>query len=216
MTDVAFKTHVSLYRSLTINLLYVAVNLFSGIWYRTAWFIIFAVYYIILAVMRFLLLRYINKNELGQKLLGELKRSRACAIILLLINLILTGAVLMILYQDRGFEYPGILIYVMALYTFYITISAVVNIIRYRKYNSPVMSTTKIINFAAALISMLSLETAMLSQFGAENEAEFRRIMTMATGAGISIIIVTMSVYMIVHANREIRRLISDGENFEG
>lgn len=205
MTDVAFKTHVSLYRSLTINLLYVAVNLFSGIWYRTAWFIIFAVYYIILAVMRFLLLRYINKNELGQKLLGELKRSRACAIILLLINLILTGAVLMILYQDRGFEYNGILIYVMAMYTFYITTAAIINIIKYRKYNSPIMSTAKVINLAAALVSMLSLETAMFSQFGAETSPQLQRIMIAATGGGVSVIIVTLAIYMIIRANKEIK-----------
>lgn len=203
MTDVAFKTHISLYRSLTINLLYVTANAFWAIWYRTVWFAVFALYYSILAVMRFLLIRYVKQNEIGKDYLAEWKRSRLCAVILLMINLVLSGVVLMILYQDRGFEYSGILIYVMALYTFYITISAVVNIVRYRKYNSPVMSTAKVINFAAALISTLSLETAMLSQFGTENEAGFQRIMTMATGAGISVIIVTMSIYMIVQKNNE-------------
>lgn len=207
MTDIAFKTHVSLYRSLAINLLYVAANLFWGFWYQTAWFIIFAVYYSILAMMRFLLLRYVNKNKIGDKLLGELRRSRLCAIILLLINLVLTGAVLMILYQDRGFEYHGILIYVMAMYTFYVTTSAIINLIKYRKYNSPIMSTSKVINLAAALVSMLALETAMLSQFGAENSPQFRRIMVACTGGGFSIIIVSMAIYMIVRANKEIKKI---------
>lgn len=207
MTDVAFKTHVSLYRSLAINLLYVAANLFWGYWYQTVWFTIFAGYYTILAIMRFLLLRYVNRNKIGETRLGELKRSRLCAIILLLINLVLSGAVLMILYKGKGFEYQGILIYVMALYTFYITTTAIINIIKYRKYKSPIMSTSKVINLAAALVSMLALETAMLSQFGAENSIEFKRIMVAATGAGVSIIIVTMSIYMIVHGNREIKKI---------
>lgn len=206
MTDVAFKTQVSLYRSLTINLLYVAVNLFSGIWYQTAWFIIFAVYYSILAIMRFLLLRYSNRNEIGQKRLEELKRSRLCAIILMMINLVLTGAVLMILYQNRGFDYFGVLIYVMALYTFYVTTAAVVNIVRYRKYNSPVMTTAKVINLAAALVSMLSLETAMFSQFGKDSSPEFQRLMVAATGAGVSVIIVAMSLFMIIRATKEIKK----------
>lgn len=206
MTDVAFKTQVSLYRSLTINLLYVAVNLFSGIWYHTAWFIIFAVYYSILAIMRFLLLRYSNRNEIGQKRLEELKRSRLCAIILMMINLVLTGAVLMILYQNRGFDYFGILIYVMALYTFYVTTAAVVNIVKYRKYNSPVMTTAKVINLAAALVSMLSLETAMFAQFGKDSSPEFQRFMVAATGAGVSVIIVAMSLFMIVRATKEIKK----------
>lgn len=207
MTDVFFKTHVSLYRSLAINLIYVVINLFWGYMYQTVWFIIFAIYYGILAIMRFLLLRYINKNKIGEKRLNELKRSRLCAIILLLINIVLTGAVLMILYFDRGFEYNGIFIYVMAMYTFYITTSAIINIFKYRKYNSPVMLTSKIINLAAALVSMLALETAMLSQFGNDNSPQFRKIMVASTGAGVSVIIITMSVYIIVRGNREIRKI---------
>ncbi len=205
MTDVAFKTHVSLYSSLAINLLYVTVNLFSGLWYRTAWFLIFAVYYSILAIMRFLLLRYVKQNEIGQKRLEELKRSRVCAIILLAINLVLSGAVLMILYQNRGFEYHGILIYVMALYTFYVTTVAIVNIIKYRRYSSPVMSTAKVINLAAALVSMLVLETAMFSQFGQEMAPKSQRVMIAATGAGVSAVIVAMAIYIIVQATKEIR-----------
>lgn len=205
MTDPVFKTQVSLYCSLTFNLLYVAVNFFLGIWYGTVWFSILGFYYTILAVMRFLLLRYANRNEIGKNRLQELRRSRLCAIILLTVNLTLSGAVLMILYQDRGVEYHGVLIYVMAMYTFYITTAAVVNIIKYRKYNSPIMSTTKVINLAAALISMLSLETAMLSQFGADNSPEFHRMMIAATGGGVSVIIVAMAIYIIVRSTRELR-----------
>lgn len=205
MTDVVFKTHVSLYRSLVINLLYVAVNLFSGIWYHTAWFIIFAVYYSILAIMRFLLVRYVNRHEIGENRLEELKRARLCAIILLAINLVLSGAVLMILYQDRGFTYNSILIYVVALYTFYSTTAAIINMVKYRKYKSPVMSMAKIINLAAALVSMLALETAMFAQFGQDMAAENQRIMIIATGAGVSVVIVTMAIYMIVQAAKELR-----------
>lgn len=207
MTDVVFKTHMSLYRSLIINLLYVAANTFWAVWYHTVWFGIFAIYYSILAVMRFLLLRYVNRNEIGKKRFEELKRSRMCSIILLLIDFVLCGAVLMILHQNRGFEYHGVLIYVMALYTFYITTMAIVNLIKYRKYNSPIMSMTKVINFAAALVSMLSLETAMFAQFGAETSLEVQQIMVMATGAGVSVVVVAMAIYMIVKANNEIEEI---------
>lgn len=208
MTDVAFKMQVSLYGSLTINLLYVTANLFWGLWYRTAWFLIFAVYYSILAIMRFLLLGYVKQNEIGQNPMEELKRARVCAIILLAINLVLSAAVLMILYEDRGFEYHGILIYVMALYTFYVTTAAIVNIIKYRRYSSPVMSTAKVINLAAALVSMLALETAMFSQFGQEMAPRSQRIMIMATGAGVSAVIVAMAIYIIVRAAKESKKLI--------
>lgn len=207
MTDVAFKTHVSLYLSLTMNLLYVAVNVLSFFMQRSAWFVILAVYYTILAVMRFLLARYVGKNEVGTGQISELKRARVCAMILMMVNLVLSGAVLMILYQNKGYEYEGMLIYVMAAYTFYITTMAIVNLVKYRKYNSPVMSTSKVINLSAALVSMLALETAMLSQFGADTGPEFRRIMIAATGGGVSLIVVTLSVLLIVWTTREIRKL---------
>ena len=214
MTDAAFRIHISLYLSLSVNLLYVATNLFSGFWYGSAWFVILATYYTILAVMRFLLLRYVNKTGIGKDRIKELRRSRLCGIILITINLVLSGSVLMMLYQNRGYEYHGVLIYVMALYTFYVTIQSVINIFKYRKYNSPVMQTTKEINFAAALVSMLSLETAMLSQFGSAESPEFRRIMIASTGAGVSIIIITMSIYMIIRTNKEIKLLRTQNDMF--
>lgn len=209
VTDVQFKNHVSLYCSLGVNLLYVGINVFSAFYYGSAWFAIFAGYYTILAAMRFLLVRYINKNKLGEKRLMELRRSRLCAVILTTLNLVLSGAVLMILYQGRGFEYHGILIYVMALYTFYVTVTAIRDLIKYRKYNNPILSTSKVIKMAAALVSMLSLETAMFSQFGAEMALRDQRIMIALTGAGVSVIVIVMAIYIIVGSTKEIKAMTS-------
>lgn len=210
LTDVMFRTHISLYRSLGVNLLYVAVNLVSALIYKTAWFAIFAMYYIILAVMRFLLVKYVRNNQIGSNMLGEWKRARVCACILTLINLLLSGAILMIMYQNRGFEYHGILIYIMAMYTFYITTAAIVNIIKYRKYNSPVLSSANCVSLAAALVSMLALETAMLSAFGTETSLQTKRILVSATGAGIAVILLTISSYMIIKSTLEINKLKSE------
>ena len=207
MTDVAFRTHISLYASLGINLLYIGINIVSGILYHTRWFLILAGYYGVLAIMRFILVRYVNKNKIGKDMLSEWKWSRVCAAILTLINLSLSAAVLMMMFQDKGFVYHGMLIYIMALYTFYITIIAIINIVKYRKYHSPILSTTKIINLAAALVSMLSLETAMLTAFGADMTVGTKRIFIAATGAGISIVVLAMSSYMIVHATKAIDEL---------
>lgn len=209
-TDHKFKTHVTLYRNLAVNILYVGVNIVSGFLYHTAWFFVLAFYYTILAVMRFLLLRFVNRVGIGTNRFKELRRSRLCGYILLTVNLALSGAVLMILYQNKGYEYHGILIYVMAAYTFYITTVAIVNLVKYRKLGSPVMSMTKIISMAAALVSMLSLETAMFSEFGKDMTTENKQIFIMLTGAGVSIIIVAMSVYSIVKISKEIKKIMEN------
>lgn len=206
MTDMKFRTHVNLYLSLSVNLLYVAVNVVSGIIFETAWFFVLSLYYTILAVMRFLLLRFVNRTGIGNDRRGELLRSRLCGVILLTVNLALTGAVMMILYVNKGFSYNGILIYVVALYTFYITAMAIRNLIKYRRLGSPVMSMSKIISMAAALVSMLSLETAMFSQFGKEMSQWGQRLMIILTGAGVSAVIITMSLYSIIKNTKELKK----------
>lgn len=209
LTDAVFRTHVSLYTSLGVNLLYVALNVVSYVLYRSMWFVCLAVYYVILALMRFLLVRYVRGNQIGTNRWGELKRSALCAWILLTLNFFLSGAVLMIVYQDKGFQYHGVLIYVMAAYTFYITTHAIIDLIKYRKYHSPVMTTAKMITFCAALVSMLSLETAMFSQFGAEMTLKDQRLMIMLTGAGVSIAVISVSVYMILRCAKEMKQIRS-------
>lgn len=211
LTDAAFKTHVSLFASLMVNLLYVGINILSWFLYRSMWFVVLAVYYTILAVMRFLLVRYVRIHPLGKNRLGELRRARMCSHILLLLNFVLTGAVMMILHQNKGFEYHGVLIYVMAGYTFYITIHAIVDLVKYRKYKSPVMTTSKIIALSAALVSMLALETAMFSQFGGEMATEDKWLMIALTGAGVSIVVIAMSGYMIVQTAKEIKEIKNHG-----
>lgn len=207
MTDVNFKNHVSLHGSLAVNLLYIGFNALSAWFYQTAWFGIFAVYYSILAVMRFLLVRYIHKNKLGETRMMELRRARLCAMILMTLNLVLPGAVLMILYQNRRFEYHGILIYVMALYTFYVTIAAIRDLIKYRKYNNPILSVSKVIKMAASLVSMLALETAMFSQFGGDMPLEQQQLMIVLTGAGVSLVVMIMAGCIILRSTKEIKEI---------
>lgn len=207
LTDRVFRTNISLSVSLIISMLYVGINLWSWHMLRSWWFMVLAVYYGIMAVMRFLLVRYVRLQKIGVHILKEWKRAKACACILLLVNLSLSGAVLMILYQSKGYDYPGIMIYVMALYTFYATIHAIADIVRYRKLGSPVMTTAKIVSLSGALVSMLNLETAMFAQFGGDMAPENQRLFIILTGAGVSMVIVTLSLILIVSANKEIGRL---------
>ncbi len=206
LTDRTFRINISLSVSFLVSMLYVGINLWSWYLMKSYWFLVLAVYYVIMAVMRFLLVRYVRIQKIGTSMLGEWKRSRICAYILLLINLSLSGAVLMILYQHRGYDYPGIMIYVMALYTFYALAISIVDMVKYKKMGSPVMSTAKIVSLSAALVSMLNLETAMFAQFGADMAPEHQRLFIIFTGAGISITVVTLSVILIVRATKEIRR----------
>lgn len=207
-----FRAEAALYQGFIINLLYAGIKMLSGFLYNSVWFVTLAVYYILLAVMRASLLHYVRKN--GQNKVSEWKRYRLCGIILLFMNAALAGIVILAVHQNSGFKYPGMLIYVMAMYAFYATITAVRNMVKFRRYGRPVMSAAKAINLTAALVSMLSLETAMLMQFGAADAPMFRKIMTASTGAGISIIVLGMAIFMIVRSTGQLKHIRKEKERY--
>jgi len=120
-------------------------------------------------------------------------------------NVALAGMVVLMVSQNRGYVYPGILIYAMAAYSFYTVIIAVINVIKFRRHGSPVLSAAKTISLAAALVSILALETAMIAQFGGTDD--YRKMMTAATGGGVCAIILGMAVFMIVRSAKHMKQL---------
>lgn len=143
---------------------------------------------------------------LGEGSVGEWRRMRLCGIILTLINLSVSSAVLMMLFFDRGAKYDGLFIYVVAAYTFYAVTLSVINIVKYRKYKSPVLSSVKVLSLATALVSMLMLTAAMLSSFGGETPEETKKGLIAGAGALISALILTLSSYMIIRSTKEIEK----------
>ena len=207
MTDDHVRMHVSLYLSLGLNMLYAVMKLLMGVYFRSVWFVTLGVYYALLTALRFMLLGHVRRNVPGRAMASELKHFRLCGAVLIPMTIALTGVVILVIDRNEGFQYAGYLIYVAAMYAFYKVISAVVNLVKYRRYQSPVMSATKGVSLAAALVSVFALETAMLSQFGQERDPLFRRIMTTATGAGICAFILSMAAVMIIHATRRLKML---------
>lgn len=203
--DAVFRSEVTLHGGLFVNLLYVGINLFYGVRERSLWFGTLAVYYALLSAMRGMLGRYMRRRALGEDLPAEYRRFRICGILLVLMNLSLVGVVRYISVYNRGAVYSGLLIYVVATYTFYITVTAVINLLRYRRRGSPVLSAAKAISLTAALVSMLSLENAMITQFGGDTDATFRQVMTSAFGGCICVGVLIMAVVMILRANRKLR-----------
>lgn len=206
LKDVLFRAEVSLYQGFIINLLYAIMKMVSGIYYRSVWLIALAVYYILLVVMRSFLIHYVRNNQIGQDIKGEFRCYRLCGIILIFMNIALAGIAGFIVLKNQGFSYPGVLIYVIALYAFYCIITAIINVIKFRKYGSPVMSAAKVINLTAALVSMLTLTTAMLASFG-EDDLAFRKTMTAYVGSGVCIIVLGMTVFMLIRSTKKLKEM---------
>ena len=212
--DARLRLSITLYGSLIWNALYGIFQLCLGFYHHTFWFYSLGAYYICLAVMRLFLVKHIRRYAPAEKMVDELKKYRACGVVFLFMNLALALIIFFMIYWNRTFEHHMITAIAMAAYTFTALTAAIVNVIKYRKYNSPVISASKAISFAAALVSMLTLESTMLTAFGQGTMTELERnLMLGATGGVISLLIVSMAIYMITVGTKKLKQLKKEVKN---
>ena len=208
LEDDRLRVNVSLYGSFLWNVFYAVFQLWLGFYHGSFWFYSMAGYYISLAVMRFFLVRYTTRHRPGEQMRAELVRYRACGWIFLAMNLALSLMIFFMVYWNRTFHHHEITTIALAAYTFTSFTTAIISIVKYRKYQSPVYSAAKAIGLAAACVSMLTLTSTMLTTFGGGTMALLeRKIMLGAVGGAVSAFIIAMAIYMIVRANREMKQI---------
>ncbi len=204
--DARLRVKVTLYGSLAWNTAYAVFQLGLGFYHGSFWFYSLAGYYILLAAMRFFLAVHTSKYAAGAEMRTEIRKYRACGWVFLVMNLALVLMIFFMVYWNRTFVHHEITTIAMAAYTFTTFTMAVVNVVKYRKYNSPVYSASKVISFAAACVSMITLTSTMLTTFGAgESDLLFRKLMLGILGGAISAAIVAMAIYMIVKSTQQLR-----------
>ncbi len=205
--DTRLRVNVSLYGALIWNTAYALLQLGMGFWHNSFWFYSLAGYYISLAVMRSFLLHHTSRHKAGEKMLNELMKYRACGIVFLIMNLALALIIFFMVYWNRTFNHHEITTIALAAYTFTSFTVAIVNIVKYRKYNSPVYSASKAISLASACVSMLILESTMLTTFGGTMNLAERRVLIGVSGGVISAFIIAMAVFMIVQGTKKMKLL---------
>lgn len=211
--DTRLRMNVSLYGALIWNTAYAVFQLGLGFWHHTFWFYSLAGYYIALAVMRFFLVRHTSRHKAGEKMREELVRYRACGIMFLMMNLALALIIFFMVYWNRTFNHHEITTIAMAAYTFTSLTFAIINVVKYRKIGSPVYSASKAISLASACVSMLTLESTMLTTFSdGTMSMTGRRILLGVSGGVISVFIIMMAVYMIVQGTKKIKLLGTEKE----
>ena len=159
-------------------------------------------YYLALGVLRaYLVVGYRRRTPAR-----ECRCYRRTAWLLFLLNIPMGGMIVLMVRTNSGFSYPGYVIYLSALYTFYTMITSVLNLIKFRRLGSPILSAAKVLNFVAARMSILGLQTAMIARFSARGEG-YRRMMNAITGGFVYGIVVLIAVYMLFHS-RTLRKKV--------
>ena len=208
--DLEFREHIGLWCGFIFNLLYVVFKVVTGIMYKSIWLVAIAGYYLVLTIIRYILLKNIRKNISYE---NKLRVFRLTGILMFILNIAMMGMIYQMVTQNMTFVYPGHIIYAMALYTFYIFIVAIINLVKYKKLNDPLLSSIKIICLATACMAIFSIQTALISAFG--NDEGQRLMLNSITGSVVLVAVVGMAVFMIVSASIKLKNLKNEINNQE-
>ena len=211
-SDVHLRMNVSLYTSLIWNVAFAIFQLVLGFYHKSFWFYSMFAYYVMLGVMRFFLVKHTRKYKANEQELIELKKYIVSGWLLLAMNLALAVIVFFMVYFNKTFYHHMITTIAMAFYTFLTFTFAIINLVRYRKYKSPVYSSAKTISLIAGAVSMLTLETTMLTTFGTNEGPLFNQIMLMFTGIAVIGFAITMAIIMIVKGNKQLKNKTTPNE----
>ena len=207
LTDLSFKGKVSIYQGMTVNILYALFRTITGIMYSSVWFISMAVYHFVLYGMRaYLIVAFKNRDAKAD--LYEYSCYGKIARFLFLLNIPMGGMIWLMIKTNSGFSYPGYVIYLSALYTFCTMGMSIGNLVKFKKLGSPILSAAKMLNFVSAMMSVLGLQTAMISAFSTNGE-EYRKLMNTLTGSLVYGTVVIIAVYMIIKASVERKKVVT-------
>lgn len=204
--DYQLRTNITLLANFAFNGAYAILQLATAIYHKSAWFYSLFGYYALLAFMRFFLVKHTLRHKVGEHIATELKYYRICGIVFLILNLSISGMMLYMIRENRIIHHNEITTIALATYTFGALALAIVNVVKYRKYNSPAVSAAKAISLATACVSILTLENTMLTIFSKPTMHPQTKTLFMAfSGGAISIFIIIMAIFMIVSATKNIK-----------
>ena len=202
--DEYFRVRTGLAVTFAINAAYALYRIASAVAYSSFWHGALGCYYLLLCVGRLYLTRRMSP-ALPHTRTAELRVLRATGIYLLVLNLSLAAIAWQIVEEGHTYEYPGHLIYAAAAFCFYSLTMAIINTVRYRHFDSPLLAAAQSIATTTALVSLFSLETAMLSRFG--HDPVFDQGMIFFTGLGVVLLAVVQSVFVFVRAWYKLARI---------
>lgn len=203
--------------SFVINVGYVVLNIVMAALMSSIWYAALAAYYFALGALRYAVLfgtRKAKKNAQTERGLAaeKLRIYRNCGIALLIIEGVFMFAVAQFVLSGGGSiaelaaqnmrTYTMITMISSAAFTFYKMTLSIVNLVKVQKMTDPELWALRNINLAAALVSLLALQTTMtlfLSQPLTREMSVFNGIV----GLVVVLIVAGLGIVMIIRANKK-------------
>lgn len=210
LTDDIFQTQTMLLASLAMNIAAATFKFVMGVWFGSKWLVTVSIYFLTLSAMRLLLLNRERKSKKLEtpehKRLYDLKGYRACGYMVLFMNMIVGRMIVQMLVDNEGYDYPGLMLYLIGLFAIANFANAIYNVKKYWHIYNPMISAAKRLSFSTALVLLYTLQTSALARFGNHHE-QLRRLLNSISGAVVELVLFTMAILMIVRSNQEMHKL---------
>ena len=218
LRNFGFRTVIFAIGSFAMSLLFSGFNAYMGIVNRSIWYGALAAFYIALAFIRGGVLTYHGKKIGKQQNMQndeyvKAKVYRNSGIITLILNIALSAAIAQMIFSDAHFTYIGWTIFAYAAYAFIRVTASIISFIKAHKQTDLTIRAIRNINLVAALVSILALQTALLTMFS--EEGVNISLMNTLTGIAVSVISISIGIYMIVSANKKMKELQKEKTNNE-
>ena len=215
LRNFGFRTVVFSVGSFLMSLLFSAFNAYMGIANRSIWYGALAAFYIALALIRGGVLTY-HRSRMGKRESDEYVKAkvyRNSGIITLILNIALSSAIAQMIFSGAHFSYMGWTVFAYAAYAFYKITMSIISFIKAHKQTDLTVRAIRNINLVDALVSILALQTALLTTFS-EGDINISLFNTL-TGIAVSVLSVGIGIYMIVSANKKMKELKKEDMNNE-
>lgn len=216
LRNFGFRTVIFAIGSFLMSLLFSGFNAYMGIANRSIWYGALAAFYIALAFLRGGVLAY-HKSRIGKKTQNDeyvkAKVYRNSGIITLILNIALSSAIAQMIFSDAHFTYMGWTIFAYAAYAFYKITMSIIALIKAHKQTDLTVRAIRNINLVDALVSILALQTALLSMFS-QGEINIS-IFNTFTGIVVSLLSVGIGIYMIISANKKMKEIQKENKTNE-
>lgn len=213
-----FRTVIFSIGSFAMSVLFSCFNAYMGIANRSIWYGALAAFYIALAFLRGGILAY-HKSKYSKKAQNQndaynkAKVYRNSGIITLILNVALSAAIAQMIFSDAHFNYVGWTVFAYAAYAFYKITMSIISFIRAHRQEDLTVRAIRNINLVDALVSILALQTALLTMFS-EGKVNISLFNTL-TGIAVSGLSVGIGIYMIVSANKKMKELKKENNTNE-
>ena len=172
---------------LIFNIAFATYHLVLGIFTRSWWLLTLGSYYLVLAIVRFVVLHSKSKENFIIKFTGWM---------LIVLSIPLIGTVILSVVRDRGHELHMIVMIAMATYAFIKITFATIKLIKVGRCTSATHITLRNISFSDAFASIFALQRSMLVSFEGMGEMEIV-IMNAALGSAVCVIVVLLGINLL-------------------